>query len=207
MSSNYRKPLPASLLASSLAVAVAALIAAPGRAVAEQAQPSQSGGGQYQQPMDDPSGNATGGAAPAQQMPPSAAPSTSPSTQAAPDTGKPLYSKTPEELGNLDIVGANGQDLGKVSRVVRGRTDEAIYAVISWGGILGYGGHEVAVLLDELQLNGDKLQIGATEEDLKAKPEYQPDQYVELQPPDRPISEFSAFESGTPKQGGSTTAP
>lgn len=192
MNSKYRTSL--------LAAAVAALIAASGWVVAEQSQP---GSRQYPSPMSGPQ-DSIGGTAPAQQVSP---PATSPTTQADSDMDKPLYAKTPDELDNLDVIGANGEDLGKVKMVVRDRLDNGIYAVISAGGILGYGAREVPIPLVALQLNGDKLQLTATEEDLKAKPEYQPEQYLELQPPDRPISEFSAFESDAPRGGGTTPSP
>jgi hypothetical protein len=49
-------------------------------------------------------------------------------------------------------------------------------------------------------VHGDRLRIAATEDDIRQLPEYQEDQYVELEPSNRPISEFSAFEV-TPPEG------
>jgi len=103
-----------------------------------------------------------------------------------------LYSLTPQELRRMDVVDASGEDIGNVSSVVRSRDQENIQLVIS-SGFLG-SGKTVAVPLNEVSLMGDKIQLNASRADLEARPEFQQDQFVELQPSDQPISDFAAFE-------------
>ncbi len=83
--------------------------------------------------------------------------------------------------------------------MVRSREDGLIYAVVSYGGILGIGAKEIPITLQKLQVHGDKLRIGATEEDIRSWAEYQEDQFVELKPSNQPISDFAAFEVTPPK--------
>lgn len=65
--------------------------------------------------------------------------------------------------------------------------------MVSSGGFLGIGDNEIIVPLEEMRILDDKLQVNETKESLQAREEYKPGVYIELQP-DRPISEFSAFE-------------
>lgn len=188
---------------SLLVTAIAMLMTAPGWTVAEEAPPPHPESGLYRQPMNEPGSGVDSNTAPAQGVPPEMQ---SPSAQTTPDKS-PLFAKTPGDLDKMDVIGVDGQELGEISKVVRGRLDSDIYAVIASGGILGYGGQDVVVPLTELQLKGDKLQIAATEDELKSKMEYTPEQYVDLQPPSRPIGEFSAFESGTPNGGDPMLSP
>lgn len=105
----------------------------------------------------------------------------------------PLYARTPEELRRVEVIDPAGDKVGRIKTVVLGPDRDSAHAVISYGGFLGLGAREVIVSLDELQIAEDKLQISATKEELEARGDYAPEQYVELEP-DRPISEFSAFE-------------
>lgn len=106
----------------------------------------------------------------------------------------PVYELTPNELKSLTVVNPLGEKVGNVKSVVHSKASGDIQAVISSGGILGIGATEVAVPLDELELSADKLLIGATAEDLKARGHYESEAFIELEPGNRPISEFSAFE-------------
>jgi hypothetical protein len=66
----------------------------------------------------------------------------------------------------------------------------AVLAIISVGGFLGIGDKLVAVPFDQLQLDKDKaiLMSSATEEQLKAMPEYKKDQEgYSTYPRERPI--------------------
>lgn len=105
----------------------------------------------------------------------------------------PLYERTPEELRRVEVVDPAGETVGRIKTVVLGPERESAHAVISSGGFLGLGARELIVSLDELDMIDDKLHIAVSKEALEARGDYAPEQYVELEP-DRPISEFSAFE-------------
>jgi hypothetical protein len=101
---------------------------------------------------------------------------------------------TPQQLEDMDVVDSAEEKIGEVDELVRSREDGLIYAVVSSGGLLGIGADKKPVPLQDLQRQGDTLHIGIAKDALRNWPKYQDDQYVELQPADRPISEFSAFE-------------
>ncbi|WP_168735205.1 PRC-barrel domain-containing protein [Pseudothauera rhizosphaerae] len=125
--------------------------------------------------------------APARDMPGTASPGSAASSN-------PLYARTPEDLRGLEVVDVAGKKVGKLKTLVLGPDGQSAHAVISSGGFLGLGAHESIVSLDQLQLlEGGRLQASASAEDLAASGDYAPERYVELRP-DRPISEFSAFE-------------
>lgn len=112
----------------------------------------------------------------------------------APAAGtNPIYARTPEDLQGIEVVDVAGKKVGKVKTLVLGPDGQSAHAVISSGGFLGLGAREIVVSLDDLQLLDGRLQTSASAEDVSSGGSYEPDQYVELQP-DRPISEFSAFE-------------
>lgn len=106
-----------------------------------------------------------------------------------------VQTMTPSQLRGTEVVGINGEQIGSVKTVVRSRQDKNIHAVISAGGFLGVGDKEITVPLDRMRYEDGKLRLSATEDELKARPAYRSEQYVELQPRDQPISEFSAFET------------
>ncbi|WP_168734196.1 PRC-barrel domain-containing protein [Pseudothauera nasutitermitis] len=108
-------------------------------------------------------------------------------------SANPLYARTPADLRGLDVVDAAGNRVGKLKTLLLGPDGQSAHVVISSGGFLGLGASENIVPLDQLQLLEGRLQANFLGEDLVAGDDYDPGQYVELRP-DRPISEFSAFE-------------
>lgn len=115
-------------------------------------------------------------------------------------SSKPIHSKTPDELWRSEVFDIAGEKVGTVRTVVTSQDRSEAYAVITYGGILGYGADEILVSLEELQLVDDKLQVQDTREALHAREKYSAGAYVELRP-DRPISEFSAFEPMMERRG------
>ncbi|KAI5913061.1 PRC-barrel domain-containing protein [Azoarcus sp. PA01] len=171
MNPIYRK----SLIASAIAVFVASPVWAEGDKTYKSSESGTS------QPMNQ--SGTTGAAA--------GTGSTAAATQ--------LQNMTPRELEGKEVVSQTGKEIGSVKEVVRSRDERNIQVVISAGGVMGMGDKEVAVPLDQLSYRDGKLHVSATEDELKARPEYESEQYVELEPTDRPISEFSAFEADESK--------
>jgi PRC-barrel domain len=180
---NYHKSL--------LAAVIATLAASPGWSAAQQALPPQ--------PESQPNGQQTGGAPGSsggqlRLLPEYSAPVKSPAGHAAQGNESLISALTPRQLKQMEVVSASGEKIGKVEDIVRSRKDGFIYAIISTGGALGIGAKETPVSLKELEAQGSKLRIGATKSDLARWPEYRKDQYVELNPVNKPISDFAAFE-------------
>lgn len=110
-------------------------------------------------------------------------------------SGGALLSMTPHQLEGMEVVDTGGEKIGRVDSIVQSRSDNQAYAVIAGGGFVGVGDKEIVVPLSELSQSGDQLHVSATADDLAQKPEYKSDDYVAVSPEDRPISEFSAFET------------
>jgi hypothetical protein len=198
MNITYRKSL--------LAGMIAMLLASPGWLAAQQLQAPQAGDERQGQQLDEsqaPSGERL------RSEPAHAEPATNPAGGTLILKGDPLLSAlTPKHLKQMEVIGVSGEKIGKVKDVVRSREDGFIYAVVSSGGLLGIGAKAIPVPLEGLRLQGDKLGMAATKDDLRSLPEYQEEQYVELEPSNQPISEFSAFEATPPPEGdGSVMEP
>jgi hypothetical protein len=191
MNIKYRKSLLAGVIAT-------LLLASPAWLAAQQLQAPQTDSERQGQQMGDspaPSGERF------RSEPASADPATNPAAGAIITRGDPLLSAlSPLNLKQMDVVDASEEKIGKVEDVVRSREDGFIYAIVSYGGILGIGAKEIPIPLEALQVHGDRLRIAATEDDIRQLPKYQEDQYVELSPSNRPISEFSAFEVTPPEE-------
>ena len=104
-----------------------------------------------------------------------------------------LYSLRPNQLLEKEVRNSNEEKVGKVTEVVSSRQDGQVHVVISKGGFMGIGASEYVIPLHGLSMNDDKLYLrSAAGKDLRQ--EYMKDRFVMIQPKDRPISEFSAFE-------------
>ena len=102
---------------------------------------------------------------------------------------------THKELYRTKVLGATGRPVGTLEDIVAGRLVGNLCAVVSLDGILGIGGKEVVVPLELLQPEGDGLHVFASPDDLDRREPYSPSLYREVQPTDRPISEFAAAET------------
>jgi hypothetical protein len=183
MNINYRKSL--------LAGVIATLAASPGWSAPQQAQPPQPESQHNRQQTGEAPGSSGGQL---RLLPEYSAPAKSPAGNAAQGNESLISVLTPRQLKQMEVVGSTGEEIGRVEDVVRSRKDGFIYAIISFGGVLGIGAKETAVPLKELEAQDSKLRVGATKNDLARWPEYRKDQYVELNPVNKPISDFAAFE-------------
>jgi hypothetical protein len=181
---------------SLLAAAIASLIALPvwsADPVTEQAPLIDESQVQEMQPA--PQANDPGLTESAPDLQPEQGPTMGQDDPQTASSDNPVLQLTPDELKNMEVVDPVGEKVGKVDSIIRSREGGSeIQAVISSGGVLGIGAKEVAVPIDSLELSDDKLQIRTTQEELKSREDYEPNAYVEVEPTDQPLSEFSAFE-------------
>jgi putative membrane protein len=112
-------------------------------------------------------------------------------TQEAARPVYPLGEKTANDLIGQTVVNQNGEDIGDVADIVLNAGDQAVLAVLSVGGFLGLGEKNVTVPFEQLQPgeNGSVLMSSATEEDLKALPDYDENAGYTAVPRDQPIGQ------------------
>jgi len=77
------------------------------------------------------------------------------------------------DLEGMDAVNLRGQQIGDVEGLVQSTVDNKLYVVIDHGGFLGLGEKRIALSLEGMQLQGDRLIVpGVSDEDIRAYPEF-----------------------------------
>lgn len=64
-----------------------------------------------------------------------------------------------QEMVGKALVSRQGEQLGKVDRIVRDKQNDSLSAVIASGGFLGMGEKQIVVPLDQLQMQGDQVLL------------------------------------------------
>ena len=86
---------------------------------------------------------------------------------------------TAAELSGMSVQNMQGETLGELDRVVD--NNGRMFGVVEHGGFLGFGETEVALPLDRLMLDEDRILLqGLTEAELEALPEYDVRQDLEV---------------------------
>lgn len=85
-----------------------------------------------------------------------------------------------EEIENLDVVNAQGEEVGQVQDVVTNGDKAAV--VVGVGGLFGLGAKDILVDLEDVTIQDDRLvwQIEADQETLEDFPEYNKEEYVSI---------------------------
>ena len=91
----------------------------------------------------------------------------------------PFYQYDMEQLTSADVYSVTGENIGSVNDVVVNGQD--VFAVLEVGGFLGLGDDEVPVPLSQLQVNGDNIVVPFTEEQLEEMPEYDPEVFRSIE--------------------------
>lgn len=86
----------------------------------------------------------------------------------------PRLGITAGKLQRMDIVGADGDEIGEVEEVLVDRDGRVVAIVAEFEGFLGIGEHEVVVWLDQLAIqdDGDKLVTTMTQEQFENLPKW-----------------------------------
>ncbi|HYF53943.1 MAG TPA: PRC-barrel domain-containing protein [Salinarimonas sp.] len=92
------------------------------------------------------------------QAPAPGAPETTGSVAGAAGASSALRQMTVEALGDMELVGADGKEIGEIEGVVEGQ-DGKRFALVERGGFLGIGAKTIAVPLDNLVVQGDRLML------------------------------------------------
>jgi len=107
-------------------------------------------------------------------MAPSAGPSSTapPSNVLAPSAGRlgAKPAQPPASIVGKDVINTAGDKVGSVSKI------DGDQVIVSVGGFLGIGSHDVALAWNQLNLSGageeQKVQTALSKDELKAMPEY-----------------------------------
>jgi sporulation protein YlmC with PRC-barrel domain len=105
-----------------------------------------------------------------------------------------LGGQSVRKLVGKSVYNLDGKAIGSISDfVVDTRTsgDKPItYAVVGVGGFLGLGKKDVAIPIDHMRLQGDRIQVSSnvTEDQLKRMPEYDASRYRTVARDDTPRS-------------------
>jgi sporulation protein YlmC with PRC-barrel domain len=82
-----------------------------------------------------------------------------------------------EEVVGKTLYGADGEELGTVDNVVMSQDDQKPAVLVGVGGFLGIGERQVAVPLDRLSMEGDRLVTGVTRDELGNMEPYEAERY------------------------------
>jgi hypothetical protein len=94
--------------------------------------------------------------------PPSAAPeagSTTGSTTATTTLGSTTRILTVDALEDMDLIGADGKEIGDIEGVVENNADKKQFVVIERGGFLGFGAKAITIPLENLAVQGEKVSL------------------------------------------------
>lgn len=96
----------------------------------------------------------------------------------------PLAKEMDKFIGK-DVYGADGKEVGELSNVLLDPNGRVRAGVIEFGGFLGIGEHKAAVPWEKLTVQGDRLLVNLTKDQVKAMPRWQKD---------RPAGEFAEYK-------------
>ena len=74
------------------------------------------------------------------------------------------------QLTGMELRGSTGERLGRVDEVLQTRGGRIVAVSVQIGGLLGVGGREVVLMLDQLRLEGDRLVMGLSQAQVEAQP-------------------------------------
>ena len=95
--------------------------------------------------------------APATPAPAQSQPSTGAAASSAATADSELLNLKAGEIAGREVYNSEGKELGKVDMIGRDRTTGNLSAIISVGGFLGFGGSKVAMPIEQLALQDNKL--------------------------------------------------
>jgi len=78
------------------------------------------------------------------------------------------------QLLGQSVYNEKDEKIGKIEDIILNKDRSASYGIVSTGGFLGLGSHDVAIPAKQLQMKDDRLVLpGATKEQLRAMPTFE----------------------------------
>lgn len=107
---------------------------------------------------------------------PSGSPAAAPGQSSTPSAFREMRAG---ELIGESIYNTGGESLGKIEDIVVNRNDNTVAALVGMGGFLGVGEKRVAVLLNDLEMQGDNIVVKTlTRTDFQRRSAYQPNDWA-----------------------------
>ncbi|MBR2514320.1 MAG: PRC-barrel domain-containing protein [Halomonas sp.] len=99
------------------------------------------------------------------------------------DRDNALMSKQVSDLEGMTVVNQEGEEVGDVQHIAKHNESNELFAIVSVGGIWGFGSTEVALPIDEMQMQDDQLVVNTdygSDEIEDSSNEYEEDSYSEV---------------------------
>jgi len=115
-------------------------------------------------------------------------------SQASTQIHPTLSAKRVDELEGMAVHNQNGDDIGRVDKVVRDANTQQLFAIVSVGGVLSMGDKMIPMALSDLELGDDALIAPTSKEDNQIEQEraaYVEDNYQEFDT-EQTLGELSA---------------
>jgi sporulation protein YlmC with PRC-barrel domain len=78
------------------------------------------------------------------------------------------------QLLGQDVYNDKDEKIGKIEDIIIGRNRAASYGIVSAGGFLGIGAHDVAIPAGQFQMKNDRILLpGATKDQIRAMPPFE----------------------------------
>lgn len=103
----------------------------------------------------------------------------------APAAGTFPVAKDMDKFIGKDVYGANGNEVGELSNLLIDPDGRVRAALIEFGGFLGIGDHHVAVPWDKMSVQGNRLMVNMSEDQIKTMPRWNKD---------RPTGDFAEYK-------------
>jgi len=82
------------------------------------------------------------------------------------------FQVTVDELDDADIYGVGGEKIGEIDEVLMTPEGEVVAVAVEVGGFLGIGEKDVIVMLEQISMEGGRLVMSATADEIAALPEW-----------------------------------
>ncbi len=103
----------------------------------------------------------------------------------APAAATVPVAKDIERFIGKDVYGVRGDEVGELNNLLIGPDGRVRAGIIEFGGFLGIGDHHVAVPWDQLSVQGDRIVVNMTEDQIKAMPRWNKT---------HPVGEFAEYK-------------
>jgi sporulation protein YlmC with PRC-barrel domain len=81
------------------------------------------------------------------------------STTATSALGTATRMLTVDALGDMDLVGADGKEIGDIEGVVENNADKKQFVLVERGGFLGFGAKGIAIPVENVAVQGEKVTL------------------------------------------------